>query len=28
LDNPSTCNCVYGGVITIAFPGQMQTFVP
>lgn len=28
LDNPSVCNCVYGGVITIAFPGQMQTMVP
>jgi hypothetical protein len=28
LDNPSICNCVYGGVITIAYPGQTQTFVP
>lgn len=28
LDNPSICNCVYGGVITISYPGQTQTMVP
>lgn len=28
LDNPSICNCVWGGVITIAFPGQVTTMVP
>ncbi len=28
LDNPSTCTCVFGGVITIAFAGQTQTMVP
>ncbi len=28
LDNPSICNCVFGGVITISFPGQTQTMVP
>jgi hypothetical protein len=28
LDNPSMCNCIWGGVITIAYPGQTQTMVP
>lgn len=28
LDNPSICNCVFGGVITISYPGQTQTMVP
>lgn len=28
LDNPSICNCVWGGVITISYPGQTPTMVP
>ena len=28
LNSTSTCNCTWGGVITIAFPGQVQTTVP
>lgn len=28
LDNPSICNCVWAGVITIAYPGQTPTMVP
>ena len=28
LDNPSICNCVWAGVITISYPGQTQTMVP
>ena len=28
LDNPSILTCAYGGVITIANPGQTATFVP
>jgi hypothetical protein len=25
LTSGSTCNCAYGGIITITFPGQVQT---
>jgi hypothetical protein len=28
LDNVSTCNCVWAGVITIAQPGTVKTMVP
>jgi len=28
LDNPSVCNCIWGGVITVAYPGQTPTMVP
>lgn len=28
LDNPSTCMCVWGGVISITFPGQTTTVIP
>jgi hypothetical protein len=28
LNNTSMCNCAWGGVITIASPGQMTTTVP
>jgi uncharacterized Zn-binding protein involved in type VI secretion len=27
LTNSSTCNCMWGGVITISMPGQMTTSV-
>ena len=27
LNNSSTCNCMWAGVISIAFPGQVQTNV-
>ena len=28
LNNSSTCNCAYGGAISISFAGQVQTQVP
>lgn len=28
LNNSSTCNCTWGGVVTVLMPGQMQTQVP
>ncbi len=28
LDNVSTCNCIWGGVITIVQPGTVKTMVP
>lgn len=28
LNNTSTCMCMWGGVISVASPGQMQTNVP
>ncbi len=28
LNNGSTCNCVWGGVITITAPGQMSVQIP
>lgn len=28
LSNNSTCQCAYGGVITIGSPGQMQAMIP
>jgi hypothetical protein len=28
LDNTSTCICNWAGVISIVFPGQMQTVIP
>lgn len=27
LNNTSTCNCMWGGVITIVMPGQMTTMI-
>ena len=28
LDNASMCMCMWGGVITVTFPGQVQTTIP
>jgi len=28
LDNISICNCQWGGIVTVAFPGQVTTFIP
>jgi hypothetical protein len=28
LDNISTCNCIWGGVITVLNPGQVTTTIP
>ncbi len=28
LDNVSMCNCTWGGVISITYPGQTQTMIP
>jgi hypothetical protein len=28
LDNISTCNCMWGGIVSVLFPGQVTTFIP
>ena len=28
LDNVSTCNCMWGGIVSVVFPGQVTTFIP
>lgn len=28
LDNVSKCNCLWAGIISVAFPGQVQTNIP
>lgn len=28
LNNTSTCNCTWGGVITVSMPGQMTEMIP